>query len=47
MTGQLSPGASLQINGQSVDANDEGQFSIYIDQNTAEPTTLTVLGNTR
>lgn len=47
VTGQLSPGATLQINGESVEANDEGQFTLYIDQNTAEPTTLTVLGNTR
>ena len=47
VTGQLSPGATLQINGENVEANDEGQFTLYIDQNTAEPTTLTVLGNNR
>jgi uncharacterized repeat protein (TIGR01451 family) len=47
VTGQLAPGARLQINGKDVEANDEGQFSVFIEQNTAEPTTLTVLGNNR
>jgi hypothetical protein len=47
VSGQLSPGATLTINSQNIEVNDDGQFSLYIDQNTAEPTTLTVLGNTR
>ena len=47
VSGQLSPGATLTINSQNIEVNDDGQFSIFIDQNTAEPTTLTVLGNLR
>jgi uncharacterized repeat protein (TIGR01451 family) len=47
VSGQLAPGATVTINSQTVEANDQGQFSFVIEQNTAEPTTLTVLGNTR
>lgn len=47
VSGQLSPGATLTINSQNIEVNDDGQFSIFIDQNTAELTTLTVLGNLR
>jgi hypothetical protein len=47
VSGQLAPGASVTINGQNVDSNDDGEFSFVIEQNTAEPTSIAVLGNLR
>ncbi|HEX8551236.1 MAG TPA: S-layer homology domain-containing protein [Abditibacteriaceae bacterium] len=47
VSGQLAPGASVTINGQNVESNDDGEFSFVIEQNTAEPTSIAVLGNLR
>lgn len=44
VSGQLAPGAVVTINSRTVEANDSGQFSFVLEQNTAEPTTVAVLG---
>ncbi|HEX8833935.1 MAG TPA: S-layer homology domain-containing protein [Abditibacteriaceae bacterium] len=44
VSGQLAPGASVTINSRTVEANDQGEFSFVIEQNTAEPTTVAVIG---
>jgi hypothetical protein len=47
ISGMMVPGALVQINGKNVDAKDDGSFEFTIVQNTAEPTSVAVLGPSR
>lgn len=44
VSGAMVPGATVSINGRTVEADDSGKFSFVIDQNTAQPTTVAVIG---
>jgi hypothetical protein len=47
ISGMMVPGALVQINGKNVEAKDDGSFEFTIVQNTAEPTSVAVLGPNR
>jgi hypothetical protein len=42
VSGQMVPGATVTINGRTVEADDQGRFSFVIEQNTTQPTTVAV-----